>query len=276
MGIKPSITKTALATIASLLCLYAQAFPKDFNSRRPDDCGYFMCQYEKENIDSVILWHARQSRSLMFGEIHDSVMPGTPPPLEDSLYVISILKGLKAIGYRYLALEVQKDAPLHTHSHDLQLCLKNFRSGKTIRVRDYPFAKPGWIDLMLAAVKIGFQPVFFDPFTAGADRDADMFRSIKEQIFDRDTHAKVLVYVGAGHIRKLETRDGLSRRLSRRQPLGLLLNNFTGGKNYSVYVGYPDDAPAGCDLIISSFVWNAFRQSFQPLQALPCDKADAQ
>lgn len=36
------------------------------------DCGYYMCRYEEDNIDTIILGHASENRVIMFGEIHDS------------------------------------------------------------------------------------------------------------------------------------------------------------------------------------------------------------
>ena len=261
--------KSALVGIAVYLMFCAAAYSKDRGVHPLEDCGYYMCSYEKENIDAVILGHARENRTVMFGEIHDSVVAGTPPPLEDSLYVISLLEKLKAIGYSYLALEVQKNAPMDTHSHDILRCMKDYRSGTAINDRNYPYAKPGWIDLMIKALDIGYKPVFYTIADQGADRDAEMFRAIKEQVFDRDARARVLVYVGAGHISQLETQWGFAHHLSKRRPLGLLLNDFTQGKNFSVYIGYPDDTPAGCDLVISSFVWTTFRNALQRLHSQP-------
>ena len=242
-------------SIALILIFWVAGWANDVSHAPAAGCGYYMCQYEKQNIDAIILGHARESKTVMFGEIHDRVVADSPPPLADSRYVISLLGQLKAMGYGYLVLEVQTDAPRDTHSHDMLRCLQDFRKGKAVDPRDYPCAKPGWIELMLNALEIGIEPVFFHRFTAGAARDSHMFRDIREQVFDRDASAKVLIYVGAGHISEVATQDPLSLTPFKRQPLGLLLSNFTRGKNYSVYIGYPDDTPVGCDLVISRFVW---------------------
>jgi hypothetical protein len=138
-------------------------------------------------------------------------------------------------------------------------CLQDYRRGKAIKPEDYPYAKPGWVELMVKALEIGFKPIFFDCSTTETDQDAEMFRAIREQVFDRDADARVLVYVGAGHISEVAGPPPFSRRPSKRRPLGLLLSIFTHGKNYSVYMGYPEDTPAGCDLIISRFVWGSSR-----------------
>ena len=74
-----SIAGPLAVILSQAIC--APVFPKDLNIHPPDVCGYYMCGYEKENIDTVILAHARESRSVMFGEIHDSVVAGAPPPL---------------------------------------------------------------------------------------------------------------------------------------------------------------------------------------------------
>lgn len=261
--------KTGLMTIFLIMMLNHAAFPKDRIQHAQEDCGYFMCGFEKENIDTIILANAAENRIVMFGEIHDSVIAGSPPPLEDSLYVISLLQRLKTIGYSYMALEVQKNAPLATHSHDMVRCLADYRRGEQIHAEDYLYAKPGWVQLMVQALQNGFKPVFFTIQNIGADRDEEMFLSIKRQIFDLDAEARVLVYVGADHISKMETCWRHAGRSIVRRPLGLLLNDLTHGRNYSVYAGYPDDTPAGCDLIISRFVWTNFRNSEQHIHQTP-------
>lgn len=259
MDIKFLIAEFGCLSIALGTVFCSSAFPRDSSVHRQIDCGYYMCRYEEENIDTVILGHAAESRVVMFGEIHDSVVADDPPPLEDSLYVISLLERFRSLGYGYLALEVQENAPLETHSHDMVRCLKDYLQGKQIHAKDYPNAKPGWVNLMIKALQIGFKPIFFESTKKGADRDAEMFRAIKQRIFDRDPHAKTLVYVGASHILKQPKRARYAGRSVIYRPLGLLLNELTKGKNYSVYAGYPDDTPSGCDLIISSFVWDTYR-----------------
>jgi hypothetical protein len=117
--------------------------------------------------------------------------------------------------------------------------------------------------------KTGSNLFFFTVSNSGLDRDEEMFLSIKHQIFDLDTQARVLVYVGANHISKLETYWRYAGRSIVHRPLDLLLNKLTHGRNYSVYVGYPDDTPVGCDLVIGSFVWTTFRNSVRPIHQPP-------
>lgn len=69
------------------------------------ECDYAMCRYEQDNIDTLIIEHAKASQTVMFGEIHDTALADLPPPIEDSLYVATLLTRLKQIGYTYLALD---------------------------------------------------------------------------------------------------------------------------------------------------------------------------
>ncbi|MEJ2639768.1 MAG: hypothetical protein P8010_09350, partial [Desulfosarcinaceae bacterium] len=98
----------------------------------PIHCDYYMCQYEKGNIDAIILTHAKVSQTIMFGEIHDTVLAGTPAPVGDSLYVVSLLPSLRTIGYKYLALEVDKQALKPGHSFDMVRFYEAYRQGKAV------------------------------------------------------------------------------------------------------------------------------------------------
>ncbi len=239
-----------------------------FAQEKPFPCTYCMCQFEKENIDTVILNHARESRTVTFGEIHDTVLADAPLPVEDSMYVISLLPKLRAVGYRYLALEVKTNAVPGSHSHDMVRLLRDHRGGADIDPCDYPHAKAGWVELMVQALELGFEPVFTDRAAPGRDRDAAMFQALKKEVFDRDPNARVLVYVGANHISELENRSGFSSLCATRKPLGLLLHKYTRGRNYSVYMGSPKDTPVACDLFISHFIWESHRLYLQQEEAL--------
>lgn len=222
------------------------------------DCGYQMCEYEKGNIDEIIIEHAGKSRTLMFGEIHDSVLEGTPPPLADSEYVVSLLPALKKIGYGWLALEVKKDAKENTHSKDILRFHEAYVNGRETDREKYVYAKPGWIDLIGKASDLGYRIRFIDVHEGSGNlsRDRGMFEKIRRDIFEKDATAKVVVYVGANHVLECETDEGRTFLGTKRRPLGLLLNTHTNGHNFSVYMGYAHDTPPGCDLFISHFIWN--------------------
>ena len=105
--------------------------------------GYYMSKYEKGNIDTIIIAHAKECRTVMFGEIHDSIFAGSPPPIADSHYVISILPQLGRIGYEYLALEVDQKAPKQTHSSNILRFYADYRNGIAMNKKHYLHAKPG-------------------------------------------------------------------------------------------------------------------------------------
>lgn len=136
-------------------------------------------------------------------------------------------------------------------------------AGRTTSQEDYPYAKPGWIALVSAAMEQGFKLVFINQPYEGRDRDAAMYHAMYKDIFDKNPDAKVVVYIGANHISEYETTGGFSNRVARRSPLGYLLNRYTKGRNFSVYMGHPWDTPTGSDLFISQFIWDTYRTAIQ-------------
>jgi hypothetical protein len=81
---------------------------------------------------------------------------------------------------------------------------------------------------------------------------------MQKDIFDADKEAKVVVYIGANHVSECETDDFIYWHTKKRKPLGLFLEEYTKGRNLSVYMGHTYDTPAGCDLFISDFIWNTY------------------
>lgn len=231
------------------------------------NCGYYMCQYERGNIDALIVEFAKRCQTVMFGEIHDTVLEGAPSPVEDSLYVVSLLPGLRAIGYNYLALEADKHAAIAGHSRDLVRFYNDYRqaypeaapSGR----KYYTHAKPGWIGLVRSALDLGFEIRFIDVPNEQRlhtrPRDLAMFENLKAEIFDGDKDARVVVYIGANHVGESETHMGVYLYKGKRRPLGYYLDAYTGGRNFSVYMGHTYDTPEGCDLFISDFIWETYR-----------------
>jgi len=243
--------------------LLVSCCPKsELGDNRATVCDYPMCRYEKENVDTVIIEHAKESRVVMFGEIHDSVLSGSPPPIEDSRYVISLLPELMKIGYSYLALEVNSDEKEKGHSRDMVRFYNDCMNGKAVCEKEYACAKPGWIELLRSAMDLGYSIRFIDTppgGVCGVSRDREMFKKIKSDIFERDEEAKIIVYIGANHVIEQETYEGIYSHRGKRKPLGLLLDDYTKGKNYSVYMGHTYDTPAKCDLFISFFIWDTFK-----------------
>jgi hypothetical protein len=259
--IRPFVFKAVICLFA-LCCYNAKGFSFEFNNESTIiSCDYLMCQYEKTNIDQIILYHAKINQTVMFGEIHDVVIIGYLPPIEDSRYVISLLYDLKVIGYDYLALEVNETSLPGCHSHDMMRFLSNYIEGQRISKEEYPFIKPGWMELVTAALENEYKLVFINRPFGGMDRDSAMYYAMQTDIFNDDPNAKVLVYIGANHISETETTDGFSSRIGTRKPLGFLLNQYTKGRNFSVYMGYPWDIPVGCDLFIGDFIWNTFKNA---------------
>jgi hypothetical protein len=222
-----------------------------------------MCKYEKSNIDTIILEHAKTCQTIMFGEIHDNALEGMPAPVQDSSYVATLLPLLKRLGYEYLALEVKAQAPPGTHSNDLVRFCRAHKMGAPVNRDQFPHAKPGWIELARQAIDLGYDIRFIDAAPqnglATLPRDNAMFEAIKREIFDGHKDAKVIVYIGALHVGKRETESGVFLSKGKKKPLGFFLDQYTHGKNFSVYMGNKHDVPLGCDLFISYFIWDADR-----------------
>jgi hypothetical protein len=173
---------------------------------------------------------------------------------------MSLLPRLKKVGYRYLALEINEKAQMPCHSQDMMRFYTDYMKHRYTGNAGYPYAKPGWIDLTRKAIDLRYEIVFIDSSpshsSGSPSRDKDMFEKMQKDIFDVDKDAKVVVYIGAHHVSECETDDGVTFSRSKRRPLGLFLEEYTKGKNLSVYMGHPFDTPVGCDLFISDFIWN--------------------
>ena len=256
-------TITAFVTVAMVyVCLPRPLFAKmSQNDPGTDPCSYFMCEYEKSNIDTIILEHAKTCQTIMFGEIHDNALEGMPPPVQDSIYVVTLLAPLKEMGYAYLALEVNQHAPFGTHSNDLVRFYHTYKTGQPIQKDQFLHAKPGWIELVGRAIDLGYTIRFIDVDQRSGfvnlPRDQAMFETLKKEIFDSHHNARVIVYIGAFHIGEKETDTGIFMGPEKKKPLGLFLDQYTKGRNFSVYMGHAKDTPVGCDLSISYFIWNA-------------------
>jgi hypothetical protein len=200
----------------------------------------------------------------MFGEIHDAAIEGMRLPIEDSQYVITLLSKLRKIGYEYLALEVNKNTEEEGHSYDIVSFYKAYIAEGYCHEEEYPNAKPGWIELIKEAIDIGYKIRFIDVFQRNSfshfPRDEAMFEKIREEIFDEDRNAKIIVYIGANHIGENETQNGIYLYGGKQKPLGYYLNKYTKGNNYSVYMGNTYDSPVGSDLFISYFIWETFHK----------------
>ena len=251
-----------MGILIGLFCGAAPIFSQAVDDEHPpaNPCTYFMCEYEKSNIDTIILEHARTCQTIMFGEIHDNALEGMPAPVKDSIYVATLLARLKQLGYDYLALEVNQNAPAGTHSNDIVRFCRTYKKGQPILKDNFPHAKPGWIELVRQAIDLDYGIHFIDADQRNGfvnlPRDKAMFETIKKEIFDAHHDAKVIVYIGAFHVGERETETGIFMGAEKKKPLGLFLDQYTKGKNFSVYMGHTHDAPVGCDLFISYFIWH--------------------
>jgi hypothetical protein len=135
----------------------------------------------------------------------------------------------------------------------------DYRDGMVKDESTYTHAKPGWIGLTKTAMDLGFTLRFIGASPSGIAgdslRDKRMFEKLKQEIFMKDGNAKVIVYIGANHILGSFDPADNPDAMRKKRPLGAYLDDYTRGRNFTVYMGYPTDTPAGCDLFISHFIW---------------------
>jgi hypothetical protein len=75
-------------------------------------------------------------------------------------------------------------------------------------------------------------------------------------------------------VSECETDEGISSHIRKRKPLGFFLEEYTKGRNLSVYMGYTSDTPVGCDLVISDFIWNTYRAIDNKMVTRSCNLID--
>lgn len=188
-----------------------------------------------ESVDSIILENAAKSKTIFFGEVHWLS--------EDSEYIIHLLSGFKKLGFSYLGLEIIKENPKEKdkHSKALSKLVQDYKKGVPLASKDYSVALSGWAELIKVALDLGFEIVFFDEYPEtvgghGTPRDNAMFNNLKEEIFDKDPDAKVIIYCGNWHCAEQPIYETSTQK--QEETLGYLLEKYTGGKNYSVILRY--------------------------------------
>lgn len=155
-----------------------------------------------QKLENIVLDSALKAKVISFGELHRNFR-------EDNDFVAGILPKLKAQGYGYVAMELQRNPDKDT-IHEV---IHDYVSGKLTRKT----MDPGWLkieykeargtfDFIDAAKKAGMEIKFYDANDGEYEewewdkRDRIAFNNLKELIFDKDREAKVIVLCGGLHI----------------------------------------------------------------------------
>jgi hypothetical protein len=156
--------------------------------------------YEPRDAVKAILERAARHQVVMINEAHHVA--------RHRAFATLLLEGLREKGFRYFAAE--------TFNHDDMPALAK---------RGYPTLKTGYYsrepvfgDLIRQAMRLGYVPVAYEhrfdkppARNAGAEgvrrqiaeREEGEAKNLKERIFDKDPKAKVVVFVGYSHARKV-------------------------------------------------------------------------
>ena len=169
--------------------------------------------YKPEIAVKVIEREAAKTRIVVFGEEHHL-------PQTRSLYE-SLLRVLRRQGYGYLAAESFTDK---VTSPDFRF--PDYQSGYYLR-------DPVFASAVRVAKDMGYKLVAYDTQERGPSgdasfRDRTQAENIKARTFDRDPHAKVLIFAGRGHASEETAQDGWT-------PMAAVLKRLTGINPLTVY-----------------------------------------
>ncbi|HEV2706269.1 MAG TPA: hypothetical protein VGV59_10120 [Pyrinomonadaceae bacterium] len=169
--------------------------------------------YKPGSALKVIEQEARKTRIVVIGEEHHL-------PQTRSLYE-SLVRTLWRQGYRYLAAETFTDKVM---SPDFRY--PDYQSG-------YYLLDPVFASAVRVAKDIGYNLIAYDTKERGPSgdasfRDRTQAENIKARIFDRDPHAKVLIFAGRGHSSEETAPDGWT-------PMASVLKRLTGINPLTLY-----------------------------------------
>jgi hypothetical protein len=165
--------------------------------------------YEPTDAVAAILALAAKHRVLMINEAHHVA--------RHRAFATSLLAGLREKGFRYFAAETldHEDIP-------------------TLVKRGYPTLRTGYYcreplcgDLVREALRLGYTPVAYEhrfdkpaARPAGAEaihrriaeREQGQAKNLKARIFDMDSKARVVVFAGYSHVRKVPQVSGAGEK----------------------------------------------------------------
>jgi hypothetical protein len=166
-----------------------------------EDALYFS-NFKPTDAKNYIIDQAQSNRIIILNEAHHQP--------RHRVFAAQLLKNLYILGYRYLAMEAL-DKRVTTAAHPI---LESSGS-------DY-LKEPQMGNLIREALQIGFTLVPYDFYENGnfETRDANQAANIKK-VFEKDIHAKMLIYCGYDHIFEAE-------ETSIGKPMAQYLKEITG------------------------------------------------
>lgn len=211
----------------------------------------------REAIEKIILDHSSRTRVVMFGGRHETYRA-------DNDFVAELLPKLREQGFKYLAVEFEKNPREDTFHRIIQ----DYAHGN-LRKRDIRYMWifreqihcAGTFDLIDKANESNMKIVFYDAdeysYKYWHEREIISYRNLKELIFDRDPAAKVVIFCGALHINERPHEDIYAASWEGKQEkmkyLASYLEDDSRNRNFTVsLVGRHDSqlvAPH-CDMVV--------------------------
>jgi hypothetical protein len=175
--------------------LMDSVFPT-FPTAKPDPD---LADYQPKDAVATILALAGKHRVVMINEAHHVA--------RHRAFAALLLEGLRKQGFRYFAAE--------TFDHDDMPALAK-RGYPTLQT-GYYCREPVFGDLVRQAVRLGYTPVAYehrmkqsalraeakDVARLIAEREQGQAKNLQARIFDKDPKARVLVFAGYSHVRKV-------------------------------------------------------------------------
>ncbi|HKY46041.1 MAG TPA: hypothetical protein VJM50_23315 [Pyrinomonadaceae bacterium] len=184
-----------------------------YRRRTPSGETSIPVPYKPETAVKVIEREAKKTRIVVVGEEHHL-------PQTRSLYE-NLLRVLRRQGYGYLAAETFTEKVM---SPDFKF--PDYQSG-------YYLLDPVFASAVRVAKDLGYKLITYDtkergPTGDASFRDRTQAENIKARTFDRDPHAKVLIFAGRGHAAEETAQDGWT-------PMASVLKRLTGINPLTVY-----------------------------------------
>lgn len=172
------------------------------------DSTSFVTNFHPVDARKFIIEKAKKNQIVIFNEAHFNP--------RNRVFVTSLLKDLKAAGYKYFAAETFSNSPAFTKSHH-----PTFYTG-------YYSMEPQFGNLIREAMRLNFSLYPYEDTlgTNGKEREIGEAKNI-EALLKKDPKAKIIVYCGFGHIRE-DSLPGWGKAMAGR------LKEFTGIDPYTI------------------------------------------
>lgn len=198
----------------SFIGLYKEAL-LEYDKPRDDkktisksDSISFITKYHPVDARKFIIDKARENQVIIFNEAHFNP--------RHRVFVTSLLKDLKAVGYKYFAAETFINNSGFAKSHH-----PTFATG-------FYTLEPQFGNLVREAIKLNFTLYPYEDTlgTDGKEREIGEAKNL-QTLLNKDSGAKIIVYCGFGHIIE-DTLPGWGKAMAGR------LKEFTGIDPYTI------------------------------------------